>query len=225
LKRDEIHRNEMLKQYYADSLLSEYMSIDVRRNFRHALRKFIATIILYLLTSALTQYIVSHVIVVFFNIDISGYKIYIDISLGLCFGYLIIQYFSELIYWSIRSKYDHATAAAMRSLFRLLGVGAMLTALAGALSNPTAGVALGGFIGMLIGYASQQSLGQVIAGILLLLSRPFKIGDRIEVGGVVGRVEDITALYVVLSTDDNKLVYVPCNSILGSRLTKYRLEK
>jgi small conductance mechanosensitive channel len=215
----------MLKQYYADSLLSEYMSIDVRKGFRHALRKFIATIILYLLTSALTQYIVSYVLVAFLNIDISGYKIYIDISLGICFGYLIIQYFSELIYWSIRSKYDHATAAAMRSLFRLLGVGAMLTTLAGALSNPTAGVALGGFIGMLIGYASQQSLGQVIAGILLLLSRPFKIGDRIEVGGVAGRVEDITALYVVLSTDDNKLVYVPCNSILGSRLTKYKLEK
>lgn len=186
-------------------------------SFRSALYKFIATILLYLFSSAMLQYITSILIV-----DISSYKIYIDIILGLLFGYLIVYYFSEMIYWSLRVKYDHSTSAAVRSLFRLLGIGAMLATMAGALSNPTAGVALGGFIGMIIGYASQQTLGQIMAGIFLLLSRPFLIGDKIEIGGITGYVEDVTALFVVISTDDGKLIYFPCNTVLASRITKYK---
>jgi len=186
-------------------------------SFRSALYKFIAAILLYIFSSAMLQYITSILI-----IDISSYKIYIDIILGLLFGYLIVYYFSEMIYWSLRVKYDHSTSAAVRSLFRLLGIGAMLATMAGALSNPTAGVALGGFIGMIIGYASQQTLGQIMAGIFLLLSRPFIIGDKIEIGGITGYVEDVTALFVVISTDDGKLIYFPCNTVLASRITKYK---
>jgi len=186
-------------------------------SFRSALYKFIAAILLYIFSSAMLQYITSILIV-----NISSYKIYIDIILGLLFGYLIVYYFSEMIYWSLRVKYDHSTSAAVRSLFRLLGIGAMLATMAGALSNPTAGVALGGFIGMIIGYASQQTLGQIMAGMFLLLSRSFVIGDKIEIGGITGYVEDVTALFVVISTDDGKLVYFPCNTVLASIIKKYK---
>ncbi|MEM2137282.1 MAG: mechanosensitive ion channel [Candidatus Methanomethylicia archaeon] len=191
------------------------------KNFRYSLYKFISIIALYIFVSALIQYFVNYLLISILNIDITSYKIYIDISLGLSFGYMLVYYFSEMVYWSIRFKYDHSTAAALRSLFRLLGIGAMLTTLAGALSNPTAGVALGGFIGMIIGYASQQSLGQIMSGIFLLLSRPFKIGDKVEIAGIGGYVEDVTALFVIVSTDDGKLIYLPCNTVLGSRIIKY----
>lgn len=102
----------------------------------------------------------------------------------------------------------------------------MLATMAGAISNPTAGVALGGFIGMIIGYASQQTLGQIMAGIFILLSRQFMIGDRVEIASVNGYIEDITALFVVIFTDDGKLIYLPCNTVISSRIINIRvLEK
>jgi len=194
----------------------------VVNNFKSALYKFITVILLYVFSSALIQYVMYTFIVETFKIDVSSYKIYVDVIAGLLFGYLIVYYFSEIVYWSFRSKYDHSTSAAVRSLFRLLGIGAMLATMAGAISNPTAGVALGGFIGMIVGYASQQTLGQIMAGIFILLSRPFMIGDRVEIAGVNGYIEDITALFVVISTDDGKLIYLPCNTVISSRITKYK---
>jgi len=47
-----------------------------------------------------------------------------------------------------------------------------------AIAGGAAGVALGGFIGMVIGFASQQVLGQAISGLFILISRPFKISDQ-----------------------------------------------
>jgi small-conductance mechanosensitive channel len=54
----------------------------------------------------------------------------------------------------------------------------MLAAIAGGVAGGAAGVALGGFIGLVVGFASQQVLGQAVAGLFLLIARPFKIKAR-----------------------------------------------
>jgi len=194
-------------------------------NFKSALAKLIIFIVLYVSLSAAIQFFFTRILISLASPDIMSYKVYVDVLLALLFGYLIVLSFSNLIYWSLRVRYDHSTSAAVRSLFKIIGIGAMVAVLTGSFSDPTAGVALGGFIGMVVGYASQHVLGQVMAGLFLLLSRPFMIGDKIEVSGVTGIVEDITTLFVIIRTDDNKRVLLPCNSLIGSKIVKHHVKK
>jgi len=149
------------------------------------------------------------------------YKIYIDYGLTLGFGYLIISSIAGIIYWMIRAEYGHPTAAALRSIVRVLGLGTLVAMVVGALSSPGAGLALGGFMGMVIGFASQRIMGQILSGLMILLIRPFMIDDLVEVAGVKGVVEDVSLLFTVLRTDDDKIVLLPNNNVLGSKVVKY----
>jgi small conductance mechanosensitive channel len=73
-----------------------------------------------------------------------------------------------------------------------------------------------------LGLAAQNTLGNLIAGISLLLYRPFKVGDRLQVtaptGLETGVVESLNLGYTVLKTDDNRRVVVP-NSAIASQTT------
>jgi len=73
---------------------------------------------------------------------------YIQVLLAIAFGYLIVSGIASFFYWSMRAKYEHATAAAVRNIVKIIGVGALVAAIAGG----AAGVALGGFIGIVIGF-------------------------------------------------------------------------
>jgi len=81
---------------------------------------------------------------------------------------------------------------------RMVSIGAMVAAIAGG-----AGVALGGFLGMVVGFASQQVLGQAIAGSSLLIARPFRIGDGVVIAGENGVVDDAATLFTrVVKADE-----------------------
>jgi small-conductance mechanosensitive channel len=81
-----------------------------------------------------------------------------------------------------------------------------------------AGVALGGFIGLVVGFASQQVLGQAIAGLFILITRPLKIGDKVVLGGDEGIVEDVSTLFTTIVKPDGVKVLIPNNSILGAKI-------
>ena len=75
-------------------------------------------------------------------------------------------------------------------------------------------------ITVIVGLAAQNTLGNLVAGISLLLYRPFKLGDRLQVvaptGIETGVVESLTLGYTLLKTDDNRRVVVP-NSLMASQ--------
>jgi small-conductance mechanosensitive channel len=77
-------------------------------------------------------------------------------------------------------------------------------------------------ISAIIGLAAQNTLGNLIAGISLLLYRPFKVRDRLQItaptGVETGVVENLNLGYTLLKTDDNRRVVVP-NSIMASQTT------
>ena len=77
-----------------------------------------------------------------------------------------------------------------------------------------------GMISLIVGFAAQNTLGSLIAGLSLLLYRPFKLGDRLQViaptGLETGTVESLTLGYTLLKTDDNRRVVVP-NSVMASQ--------
>src|SRR5512132_1820739 len=67
----------------------------------------------------------------------------------------------------------------------------------------TSFVAVLGALGIAIGLALQGTLSNLAAGIMLVLFRPFHVGDRIETGGVSGTTREINLFYSELDTDDN----------------------
>lgn len=82
-------------------------------------------------------------------------------------------------------------------------------------------VAVVGAAGLAIGLALQSSLSNFAAGVMIIIFRPFKVGDYIEAAGVGGNVEEIQIFSTQLSTGDNKTVFVPNASITGGTITNY----
>lgn len=76
-------------------------------------------------------------------------------------------------------------------------------------------LAVVGAAGFVIAFALQNSLSNFASGILMLIYRPFDIGDMINVAGTLGQVETMNLLSTQLRTPDNQLVIVPNNSVWG----------
>lgn len=72
-----------------------------------------------------------------------------------------------------------------------------------------------GAAGLVVGLALQGTLSNFASGMLILLYRPFDIGDAVEVAGVSGKVESMTLLTTALTTFDNQAVIVPNNEVWG----------
>ena len=78
--------------------------------------------------------------------------------------------------------------------------------------------------GTIIGFSSRNTISNAIAGILLLSSRPFKLGDRIrttENETLVGDVVEITLLYTKIKTVRNELVTIPNQTLLQRQIVNY----
>ena len=86
-------------------------------------------------------------------------------------------------------------------------------------------VAVIGAAGLAIGLALQGSLSNFAAGILIVIFRPFKSGDYVQVSGVAGSVDSIQIFQTILTTPDNKMVVVPNSSVIGSPITNYSRHK
>jgi len=73
-----------------------------------------------------------------------------------------------------------------------------------------------GIFAAILGFASQAAFSNIISGVFMVISKPFKVGDRIEVGNkYVGIVEDITLRHTVLRNFDNQRIVVP-NSVMSA---------
>jgi len=85
----------------------------------------------------------------------------------------------------------------------------------------TSFVAIIGAAGLAVGLALQGSLSNFAAGVLIILFRPFKIGDYVEAAGTAGVVKEITILTTVLATPDNKKIIVPNSAVMSGTITNY----
>ena len=80
-------------------------------------------------------------------------------------------------------------------------------------------LAIIGAAGFVIAFALQNSLSNFASGILMLIYRPFDIGNTVNVAGVLGKVDSMNLLSTQLRTPDNQLVVVPNNSVWGGVIT------
>lgn len=85
----------------------------------------------------------------------------------------------------------------------------------------TSFIAIFGAAGLAVGLALQGSLSNFAAGVLIVLFRPYRIGDFIEGAGVSGTVEQVQILTTTMKTPDNKKIIVPNSQIMDSVITNY----
>jgi len=85
----------------------------------------------------------------------------------------------------------------------------------------TSFIAILGAAGLAIGLALQGSLANFAAGFLMIIFRPFKVGDFIEGAGVAGVVEEMQIFTTTLKTGDNKIIIVPNAKLSGDNIINY----
>jgi len=88
----------------------------------------------------------------------------------------------------------------------------------------TSFIAILGAAGLAIGLALQGSLANFAAGFLMLIFRPFKVGDYVEAAGVAGTVEVIQIFTTTLKTPDNKTVIIPNASVTGDNIVNWTVK-
>ena len=75
--------------------------------------------------------------------------------------------------------------------------------------------------GLAIGFSLQGALGNFAAGVMLIMFRPFKVGDFVEAGGISGVVEEIQIFSSKFKSGDNKEIIVPNGQIIAGTITNY----
>ena len=140
--------------------------------------------------------------------------------LMLIIGFIIIGWVSRLVSKSLKKrKVDESVRPFLVSLISVGLKVVLLLAVAGMFGiETTSFVAIFGALAFAIGMALQGSLGHFASGVLILIFKPFKVGDLVEIGGgKVGSVEQIQVFNTILKTLDNKRLIVP-NSLVTSNV-------
>ena len=115
-----------------------------------------------------------------------------------------------------RAKTEPSVVSFVGSLtFILILTFAVLAALAKFGIQTASFVAVLGAAGFAVGFALQGSLANFAAGVLILVLRPYRVGDFIEAAGVAGSVKDVQLFTTVLATPDNIKIMVPNGKIFG----------
>jgi small conductance mechanosensitive channel len=78
-----------------------------------------------------------------------------------------------------------------------------------------------GVTGFILGFAFQETLGNLLAGVMIAINSPFRIGDYVEIGSMSGSVKDMDMMSVTLATPDNKRVIMANKLIWGNAITNY----
>ncbi|NDV63535.1 mechanosensitive ion channel [Puniceicoccales bacterium CK1056] len=106
-------------------------------------------------------------------------------------------------------------------VFYLLMVAVIIAAVSQLGIQTTSFVAVLGAAGLAVGFALQGSLSNFASGVLIILFRPFKIGDFVEAGGVTGVIDEIGILVTLMHTPDNKKIIVPNSQVMSGHIVNF----
>jgi small conductance mechanosensitive channel len=121
-----------------------------------------------------------------------------------------------------KGKADPAIVSFGGSLIYILVLTfAVLAALAKFGIQTASFVAILGAAGFAVGFALQGSLSNFAAGVMILVFRPFRVGDFIDAAGIMGAVKDIHLFTTILATPDNVQIIVPNSKLYGDIIKNY----
>jgi len=151
-----------------------------------------------------------------------GIKIIIGL-LVLYFGFKITDKVTDKLVENLKKKkLDETLSNFLEPLIRISLKGLIVISVVSYMGlQTTSFVAVVGAATFAIGLAFQGALSNFAGGILLIVLRPFVVGDFIEVSGNKGTVENISIFYTSLRSPDNKFVVVPNSSVTSNSLTNF----
>ena len=158
----------------------------------------------------------------------------IDISAKLLLAVVILAIGSKIIKIvenNLRkeNKLKHLDASVKGFLISFISITSKIVlfiAILHILGVPTASIiTVFGSCAVAIGLALQGGLSNIAGGLIILIFKPFKVGDYIEVSGKEGTVKSITMFYTTITTFDNKLIQLPNGSLSNSNITNYTANK
>ena len=109
----------------------------------------------------------------------------------------------------------------VKVLYCAIVVTAVLVALPFVGVKPSGLLVAGGVVGLAIGFASQSIIGNLISGIFLIIERPIKMGQSVNIEGTVGIVEDIRIMSTTLRTFEGLFVRIPNQKVFTTNITNY----
>lgn len=147
--------------------------------------------------------------------------------IGILIGTIIIaKIVRSILDWRIKKSFQKEGADPTQfnflkhtanALIYIVGIGFAIYSVPTLKAIGTTMFAGAGILAVVVGFASQQALGNVISGIFIILFRPFKINDRLAIQTYRGIVEDITLRHTVIRDLENKRIIIP-NAIIGSEI-------
>lgn len=159
-------------------------------------------------------------------LEAHGGKILLSIAI-LVVGLILVKLLRTVIKKILqRSRLDPICHKFILSLLTVtLYVIVVITALATLEVNMTSIVTMLGVAGLAVGLAVQDSLANLAGGFILLFTKPFKVGDFIEITGITGTVKHINILQTKLYTIDNKAIFIPNGQLSAAKIINYSAEK
>ena len=119
-------------------------------------------------------------------------------------------------------KVDTTVQHFLQNVIKVILYVVVIISAAGILGIPaTSFLTLLATAGVAVGLALQGSLSNIAGSIMLMLFRPFKVGDFVECAGVSGVVEDINLFYTIITSGDNKRIVCPNSTVSNGVITNY----
>lgn len=147
----------------------------------------------------------------------------ISAGLTLVAGWFGARICAALARRAILRSTDQPTLAAF--VGRMVSMGVMALAIIAALAklgvNTTSMAAVLAAAGLAVGLALQGSLANFAAGVMIMIFRPFSVGDLVEAGGVMGTVEEVQVFATMLRTGDNRAIIVGNAAMTAGSITNY----
>jgi small conductance mechanosensitive channel len=146
------------------------------------------------------------------------YSTFLKVGVAATIGYFVINSIANVFY---KLSYDalKKNADIIRILIRIVGAILVISIIISYLSeDPIIAASIGTITGIVIGFASQNVIGNLISGLYLAITRPFRIGDTATVFGNTGIIFDIGLLYTRLRNDDGHVILAPNMSMVSTTI-------
>jgi small-conductance mechanosensitive channel len=143
---------------------------------------------------------------------------YVQIAQIAIIGYFFIEIVSEAVY-RLTSDYFLEAARSIKAFIRIASAIIIVAIIISYLSqNPIVAASIGTISALVVGFASQAIIGNMIAGLYLSVTRPFRIGDRITVFGNTGTIFEMGLLYSRLILDNGDTVLASNSSLVTTTI-------
>jgi small conductance mechanosensitive channel len=137
-------------------------------------------------------------------------------------GRMIVNWLVGFCIGRLQERFDDTLISFLSSIVRTLLLAVVVMAALERLGvNTTSFAAILAAAGLAVGLALQGSLSNLASGVMIILFRPFKVGDFVEAGGSTGVVEDIQIFCTIMKTGDNCQIVIPNSQITGGSVTNF----